>query len=217
MNKYRREQIILEDGDYKVVKNWCKYSDDSPQYQIYKIEKQLGMNIANTFLPNLDIEEIALAHEIFGKLLGIKDLVDELKYKKWESFRKKIVEDDLARPLSDRNIQVTRIHTRMPLKLPDERGINLAAMSEMEVVAAEVEMTLTLEKLKKNLHNLKRFKEFFPEYKDKTIYGCVAYLSDHGNAAEEAKREGLFVIKAPSGESKVSVLTNAPDFKPREF
>ena len=72
---------------------------------------------------------------------------------KWGQFMENLVAGDLVRLLNERGIEVTRIHTRMPLKLPDgtdEGDIDITAMNGIEIVAGEVKTTLTLEKLKKN-------------------------------------------------------------------
>ena len=59
--------------------------------------------------------------------------------------------------LNERGIEVTRIHTRMPLKLPDgtdEGDIDITAINGIEIAAGEVKTTLTLEKLKKKSSQL---------------------------------------------------------------
>lgn len=64
---------------------------------------------------------------------------------------------------------------------------------------------------------LKKFKDYFPEYEDKVIYGGVAYMDDRDNAGEEAMKAGLFAIEAPSGDARVAKIVNPRGFEPRVF
>jgi len=64
------------------------------------------------------------------------------------------------------------------------------------------------------LKNLSQFKNVFPDFKNKTVYGAMAYLiQSNKKAAERAKKEGLFVIEA-TGDV---LITNKKDFQPRVF
>ena len=49
------------------------------------------------------------------------------------------------------------------------------------------------------------------------VYGAVAFLKATRGAGRYAEKQGLFVIKAPGGESKISTIINAPDFGPVSF
>ena len=57
-------------------------------------------------------------------------------------------------------------------------NFDLVAVNGREIVAIKVKSTLTVEKVKKFIEALKRFKEYFPEYKDKIVYGGVVYLCE---------------------------------------
>ena len=91
------------------------------------------------------------------------------------------------------------------------------ALNGGDVVAVEVKTTLLPENVNHHLEILKKFKGYFPEYRDKKLYGGVAYLDEENKAAEYAETEGLFIIKSPGGESAVSIIANAKDFRPKVF
>ena len=97
---------------------------------------------------------------------------------------------------------------------------DLVAMNIKEVITVEVETTLTVERVKKFISSLKKFKGHFREYKDRRIHGGVAYLSEskgeEAKSAEEyAKENGLFVVISPGGESNVTTISNSQDFHSR--
>ena len=72
-------------------------------------------------------------------------------------------------------------------------------------------MTTTAKELKSDLN---RFRQFFPEYAQKQLYGAVAGIEIEEGADRYAYRQGLFVL-AQAGET-VSILNN-PDFEPKNW
>ena len=64
-------------------------------------------------------------------------------------------------------------------------------------------------------------------YKDKTLYGAVAYMRlktkdyskkfKHGDASQLAQEKGLLLIQSPGGAKGVSKIVNREGFKPKEF
>ena len=73
---------------------------------------------------------------------------------------------------------------------------------------------MTPGKVKYFLTSLKDFKNYFPDYKSKTIYGAVAYLRSEAEAQLLSQKQGLFVIRA-TGDS--ASIINTKDFKPKDF
>jgi len=53
-----------------------------------------------------------------------------------------------------------------------------------------------------------------PEYKDKVIFGGVAFITADGTSERMAEKQGYFVIKATGSSSSI---VNKPDFKPKAF
>ena len=68
--------------------------------------------------------------------------------------------------------------------------------------------------MKDFIGKLKKFKKWRPEYKDKKVYGAVAYLKANGSSDIYAEKQKLFVIKAAGSSSSI---TNAKNFKPKVF
>ena len=139
---------------------------------------------------------------------------------KWGRFLEDLVRGDFLNLLRDRGMDVIRVLPRVPFYRPDGNqagDIDLLAVNGGDVLATEVKTTLTLEKVDQHLETLKKFKEYFPEYRDKTLYGGVAYLDEKEKAAKYAEEQGLFVIKSPGGKAAVSVITNAKNFRPKVF
>ena len=159
--------------------------------------------------------------EIFLRDLGKKiDKVNGDLTNKWGRFIENLVEGDLVNLLAPWDIKVNKVQPN--LRYSTVEGIpkgefDLVAINSTEVVVIEVKSTLKDVDIGKFIGKLKKFKEFFPEYKDKMIYGGVAYLRATKEALERAKNEGLFIIKAPGGECKISTITNEKGFKPTEF
>ena len=144
---------------------------------------------------------------------------------KWGKFLESLVKGDLIALLAERNIQVDAVRSRLIAYGPDMREVgdfDLVAFNGRELVAVEVKTTLTKEKVRKSIEQLRMFREYFPGFRDRLIYGGVAFLCEPETreartAAEYAEEEGLFVILSPGGNAKVSTLSNAKDFRPRAF
>ena len=144
---------------------------------------------------------------------------------KWGKFLESLVKGDLVKLLSERNIKVDMVRSR--LVASDSAGkevgeFDLAAMNGKEIVTVEVKTTLTKEKVEKFINKLKIFKKYFSEHRDKVLYGGVAFLcepqdEEAGGAAKYAEENGLFVILSPGGNSNVTTMSNSKDFKPKSF
>ena len=143
---------------------------------------------------------------------------------KWGQFLENLVKGDLVKILKERNIEVVRVQRRLSYyKNGREAGdFDLVAVNGKEIVAVEVKTTLTVQKVQKFIDRLKMFKEYFPEYGDRTVYGGVAYLCEPENeeakgAAKFSQENGLFVIVSPGGEPNVTTISNPQGFEPKAF
>ena len=141
---------------------------------------------------------------------------------KWGRFMEDLVKGDLINLLVDRKIDVVRVYSRVDYYRPDgtQAGeIDLIAINGKEAVAVEIKTKLTVQDVNDFIQVLNSFKKHFPEkeYAERIIYGGVGYLDDEEGARKYAESKGLFVIKAPGGEAKVSTIVNDKDFKPKEF
>ena len=62
------------------------------------------------------------------------------------------------------------------------------------MVATEVKTTCNKFDVDEFIDKMKRFKENFPSFADKTVYGAVAAIKYNQGAAEYARKKGLFVL-----------------------
>ena len=144
---------------------------------------------------------------------------------KWGKFLESLVKGDLVKLLSERNIKVDIVRSRLVAFDSNRRKLgdfDLVAVNGKEIVAVEVKTTLTKEKVKKSIDQLKMFKTHFPEYGDRVVMGGVAFLCEPESeeamsAAKYAEENGLFVILSPGGNANVTTISNSKDFKPRAF
>ena len=105
---------------------------------------------------------------------------------KWGHFLEDLVKGDFLNLLRGRGMDVIRVLSRVPFYRPDgtQAGdIDLIAVNGGDIIATEVKTTLLPKYVDHHLEILKKFKEYFPEYRDKTLYGGVAYLDEEENAA----------------------------------
>jgi hypothetical protein len=130
----------------------------------------------------------------------------------WGKLVESLVEGNLVELLRARGIQVEATFTRAKRLLKGrETEIDIIAQNGTELVAVEVKSTLAPEDVVRFVAKLRTFRRAFPEFRDKTLYGAVAYLRVDGDADRSAYRLGLFVIRA-TGNS--AVITNDAEFRP---
>lgn len=85
---------------------------------------------------------------------------------------------------------------------------------EDHVLVVEVKSTLGVDDVKELVQDLGQFRQFFPEYASKQLYGAVAGIDMESGADKYAYRQGLFVL-AHAGEA-VSIL-NDSTFQPKNW
>ncbi len=140
---------------------------------------------------------------------------EDLFTTQWGKLMESLVRGDLVRLLADRGIGVYGL-ARDTLK---RRGgesyeVDILARNGEEIVAVEVKTTLRPEDVGRFRSKLVSFKEWWPEYRDRKVYGAMAYLQASDDVARHAERQGFFVIRA-TGDS--ASIVNAEDFEPRVF
>ena len=140
---------------------------------------------------------------------------------KWGAFMESLISGDLVKLLNERKISVVKTSPRIRSWRPDgtvTSEFDIVASNGEEVVVVEVKTTPTHEDINYFIKKLEKFKEVFKEYKDKKIYGAVAYLDDSKveNLPIYMEKRGLFVIQALGG-GNISAITNSADFVPKSF
>ncbi len=144
----------------------------------------------------------------------IKEL-NELFTGQWGKLMESLVEGDLIRLLQERRIPVEATLTNLAGRYNgEETEFDIIAVNGAEIVVVEVKTTLSLRDVKRFVGKLENFKKWRPEYRDKKVYGAVAYLKARGDSKGYAEEQRLFVIRAVGGSASI---VNSKDFKPRSF
>ena len=133
----------------------------------------------------------------------------------WSRLIEALVDGKLVELLIERGINVTHTATNVEGKYQSRQyEFDILAVNGSEVVVVEVKSRLQVPDVKELMEELKQFKTWVPEYRDKKIYGAVAYLRVDENAIRFAENQGLFVIKAVGDSAS---LINSSDFQPRSW
>src|SRR3990167_10312081 len=124
---------------------------------------------------------------------------------KWGRLMEALVEGDLLKLLQRKNIKVDKTFSRIKFNYQNRNGeIDIIAMNGNEIVLVEVKTTLVPEDVKDFIEKtLAIYKKVFPEYKNRKVYGAVAYLNAESHAELNAERMGLYVIKAVGSSSSI--------------
>lgn len=135
---------------------------------------------------------------------------------RWGEFLEGVVAPACETLFAQRGIPVHKVSRRVKVKQPGGRHmeIDLLVVDTDAVVLVEVKSRLTAEKIREHIIRLAEFKEFFPEYADKRVFGAVAGIVIDENVDRFAMNEGMFVM-VQSGETVQ--LANELDFVPREY
>ena len=152
----------------------------------------------------------------------MKDLSDNLKKteslfnSQWGKLVESLVEGDLIKLLQARGIEVKRTLERVKGNPGGQNfEFDIIAVNGEEIVVVEVKTHLKNKDVRDFVAKLKKVKTtYLPEYKDKKIYGAVAYLRADGASDIQAINKQLFVIKATGSSASI---VNDPDFVPRVF
>ena len=130
---------------------------------------------------------------------------------RWGKLGENLVKGSLAQRLKERGIQVERVLTNVKNKFTE---FALIVINGKEVVVVEVKASLDPSDVDEFAKDIENFKIWWPEFKNKTVYGAMAFLIKSNRQAESlAQKKGFFVIEA-TGDV---IIQNKKDFKPRIF
>ena len=121
----------------------------------------------------------------------------------------KILRDRLGMEVISPSVRVSKAGQHMELDvLAYANGpVNAAYIVEVKSHAREE----SIAQLKTLLH---RFRDFFPEHRDKQLYGILAAVDLSASLREKALQEGLYVARI---HDEVFTLDIPEDFQPRAF
>jgi hypothetical protein len=134
---------------------------------------------------------------------------------KWGRFVENLVAPACETLFLKRGIPVHQVSQRVRKRLNGQTlEIDVLVTNENHVLVVEVKSSLGVEDVKQLREDLGQFRQFFPEYSQKQLYGAVAGIEIEEGADKYAYRQGLFVL-AQAGEA-VAIL-NASDFEPKSW
>ncbi len=140
---------------------------------------------------------------------------EDLFTTQWGKLMESLVRGDLVKLLAGRDIGVRSLAQRTLTQRGGESyEVDILAVNGEEIVAVEVKTTLRPEDVGRFRSKLGRFKEWWPEYRDRRVYGAMAFLQASEDVARQAEGQGFFVIRA-TGDS--ASIVNAENFEPHVF
>lgn len=140
---------------------------------------------------------------------------EDLFTTQWGKLMQSLVRGALVRLLDGRGIGVRSLaHQTLARRGGESYEVDILAVNGEEIVVVEVKTTLRPEDVRRFRSKLGRFKEWWSEYRDRKVYGAMAFLQAADGVALHAERQGFFVIRA-TGDS--ASIVNAEDFEPRVF
>lgn len=129
----------------------------------------------------------------------------------WGALGENLVKGNLAKRLRERGIEVERVLTNAKYR---DTEYDIIAINGKEVVVVEVKATLDPSDVEEFVKNMERFTSIWPDFKDRTVYGAMAFLVKSNRKAEIlAEKKGFFVISA-TGDV---ILQNEANFQPKIF
>ena len=130
---------------------------------------------------------------------------------RWGRLGENLVKGSLIQRLKERGIEVERVITNAKIGSAE---FDIIAINGAEIVVVEVKAALDPLDVQRFTKSIERFKFLWPEFKDKTVYGAMAFLIKANRSADEiARKQGFFVIEA-TGDI---IIQNEEDFKPKTF
>ncbi len=134
---------------------------------------------------------------------------------KWGRFVENMVAPACETIFLKRGIPVHQVSQRVKKRLNGQTlEIDVLVTNENHVLVVEVKSSLGVNDVQELQSDLDKFRQFFPEYAQKQLYGAVAGIEIEEGADRYAYRQGLFVL-AQAGET-VAILNN-PDFQPKNW
>ena len=191
--KIRKEREKFQKEREKSRKEWEK-----GMQELRKTQRETSEKIQETS------EQMKRTDKKLNKYIG-----DTGNY--WGKLGENLVKGNLAKRLREKGIEVEKVITNAKFSGVE---FDIIAINGKETVIVEVKATLDPSDVDKFKENMEQFKTLWPEFKDKTVYGAIAFLLKSNRQAESlAEKEGFFVISA-TGDV---IIKNKKSFKPKAF
>ncbi len=141
----------------------------------------------------------------------LREFIGEFGHR-WGKLGENLVKGALVEKLREKGVK--KINRVVENAKKGDLEYDIIAVNGKEVVIVEVKATLRPPDVYKFMENIKKFKTHWPEYKDKVVYGSIAYLLKANKKAEKvAEEEGFFVVEAVGDV----IIKNKKSFKPKVF
>ncbi len=136
----------------------------------------------------------------------------------WGKFVETLVHSSTTRLFREWGLDIVGSTQRMEKVLKDGRGIEIDVVVHDTDTLILVEAKTTL-KVQDVIHHVENrmmvFHEFYPEHRDKKIYGAVAFINCEEDADRFAYKNGLFVLSL-TGDGIIEIRNDA-GFEPKDF
>jgi hypothetical protein len=210
MQKEAQERAKIIDKEFEEVARRFQETD--------KQRKETDRQLKET---DRQLKETGKGLKETGKGLRITDEkvrnLNELFSTQWGKLIESIVKPSCFKLFRERNIDIERTYTNVEVFKKKEKiaEFDIVLANGEEVVIVEVKTTMTVEKVNDFLKELKDIHSYFPDYKEKTIYGAVAAIRYNEESDIYAYRKGLFVL-VNSGKGMIKIANNLK-FRPKKF
>jgi hypothetical protein len=115
---------------------------------------------------------------------------------RWGLFVENLVAPAVLRLFQERGIAVRYLYRRVTADVPEvPMEIDMLAVNGDVVIVVEAKSRLTQEDVDEFCHTLEHFKQAFPDYANRQVYGAVAAIEIIKHVDRYAYRKGLFVIR----------------------
>ncbi len=187
-------EALVEQNNKQIAEVWALFKET--RENIEKLTQKTDAQIEKTS---------KTVDRVTRELESIKD--------KWGRFVEYILAPGIGRVFKERNIPIERVYQRAQSHSVEhgDMEIDILGINHEYVIAVEVKSTLSIDDVNEFLEELKKFKLFFPEYKDRKVIGAVAGIEITGKADRYAYKKGLFVL-GQAGEDLI--IKNDKQFKP---
>ncbi len=177
------------------AKSFQKYKEENNR-RIAEMDKQLQATDKQLQATDQQIQATDKQLQATDKRLNKYFETVKILDRNWGKFVEALVEPSVAKLFQDIGILVVGSEQRKKRQIGGESiEIDILLVNGDTVIAVEVKTTLSVDDVNEHINkHLKSFKHFFPEYKDKTVYGAVAYIHVDEKADRYAYRQGLFVL-----------------------
>ncbi len=119
----------------------------------------------------------------------------------WGRFVENMVAPACETLFLEHGIPVHQVSQRVKKRLNgDTLEVDILVLNQDYALVVEVKSRLSVQDVKDFIEDLQSFRNFFPEYTQKQLYGAVAGMDIEAGADKYAYRQGLFVM-AQSGKT----------------